>query len=96
MTQHAPCPKCAAQAANEIGFTWWGGVVGPKMFHHVKCLKCGMTYNGKTGKSNQQAITIYVAVTSIIAIVLVSIFRSPQTNTTPSTSLLPQATQQEQ
>jgi hypothetical protein len=71
MAQHAPCPKCAAQQSKEVGFTWWGGVLGPKIFHHVKCLGCGTAYNGKTGKSNQQAIAIYTAVSMAIATFLV-------------------------
>jgi transposase-like protein len=87
MNRYAPCPNCSACEATEIGFTWWGGVVGPKMFHHVKCSKCGTTYNGKTGKSNQQAIAIYLAVSAIIGIAIVTIFR-PQTSTSPSNSWL--------
>jgi hypothetical protein len=60
------------------------------MFHHVECSKCGTTYNGKTGKSNQQAIAIYVTISSVIGIAIVLVFR-PQTNTTPNTSWLPVA-----
>lgn len=88
MTRHASCPKCNAREATEISFTWWGGVVGPKIFHHVKCSKCGTTYNGQTGKSNQQAIVVYVSVCTIISLAIVTIFR-PQPNTTPNNSWLP-------
>jgi transposase-like protein len=88
MTRYAPCPKCSACEATEIGFTWWGGIVGSKMFHHVKCPKCGTTYNGQTGKSNQQAIAIYVTVCTIISFAMVTIPR-PQTSTTTNTSYLP-------
>jgi predicted nucleic-acid-binding Zn-ribbon protein len=70
MNRYQPCPKCASEKAEAIGFTWWGGIVGPKMFTHVKCTQCGTTYNGKTGKSNQQAISIYVTVSTIFGLIV--------------------------
>lgn len=33
---------------------------------HVKCGGCGAGYNGKTGKSNDTAIAIYVGVSVVI------------------------------
>jgi len=54
----------------EIKFTGWGGVIGPKMFHHVQCMQCSKTYNAKTGKSNDTAIAIYIAVSSVLVFVL--------------------------
>jgi hypothetical protein len=68
MTTYKPCPKCSATTAQPIGFTWWGGVVGPKLFTHVKCQSCGMAYNGKTGRSNDQAIAIYLGVSTVIGL----------------------------
>lgn len=67
----APCPTCGNTFASKIGFTWWGGMVGPAMFTHVKCCRCGNAYNGKTGKSNNTAIAIYVAVSTVIGLILV-------------------------
>jgi hypothetical protein len=90
MTQYQPCPSCTCKEATAIGFTWWGGIVGPKMFNHVECTKCGTTYNGKTGKSNQTAIAIYFAVSTAIAIIMVtalSLSRQSNRNSNPSTSL---------
>lgn len=69
--QYAPCPHCGNVYASKIGFTWWGGVLGPSLFTHVKCFRCGNAYNGKTGRSNTTAIAIYVAVSTVIGIVLV-------------------------
>jgi len=37
---------------------------------HVKCLHCGATYNGKTGKSNAVPITIDAVVSPVIALVI--------------------------
>ncbi len=90
MAQYAPCPQCKSQEAREITFTWWGGVLGPKMFNHVKCSQCGTTYNSKTGNSNQQAITIYVAVTTVIAIAIVLFLRSQQAKYYNNSALLPE------
>src|SRR5262245_26070873 len=66
----AACPGCGNTYAKRVGFTWWGAALGPRMFTHVKCIRCGQAYNGKTGKSNTTAITIYVAVTTAIGLAL--------------------------
>jgi transposase-like protein len=66
-TQYAPCPNCGQSNAKKVGFTWWGGALGPNMITHVKCQNCGTEYNGKTGKSNQTNILIYFLVTFVIA-----------------------------
>ena len=60
---YADCPNCGARGdATKVTFTWWGGIVGPALFSHVQCNECGAGYNGKTGKSNNTAIAIYVGV----------------------------------
>ena len=64
--EHAPCPVCGSSNAEQTGFTWWGGVIGPSMLHHVKCQSCKMEYNGKTGRSNAAAIAVHVIVSTAI------------------------------
>jgi hypothetical protein len=100
MMQHAPCPQCTNTESQAIIFTWWGGILGPKLMNHVKCNKCGTTYNGKTGKSNQQAISTYIAVSTIVgvgAVVGTFLFSSQIKNTyNKGNSLLLQENQQEQ
>ena len=72
MAEYQACPKCGEQNATKMSFTWWGGVVGPKILSHVKCGLCGAQYNGKTGKDNTTGITIYsVIVFAIVAAFLV-------------------------
>lgn len=66
--QFAPCPWCGNVFASRIGFTLWGGALGPRLFTHVKCSRCGKAYNGKTGKSNAAAIAIYVVVTCVVGV----------------------------
>jgi hypothetical protein len=66
MNEHAPCPMCRRPGPEKVNFTWWGGVLGPRMFSHVKCQGCGTTYNGKTGQSNTTNIVAY----SIVAFVI--------------------------
>jgi hypothetical protein len=70
MSEFANCPKCGTSAAERVKFTWWGGVLGPKLLNHVKCSSCGTRYNGKSGKSNGTGIAIYFAVVGIISFVL--------------------------
>ena len=60
--KYAACPGCSESNAQPVSYTWWGGFIGPKIFNHVKCRACGTTFNGKTGNSNNMAITIYLLV----------------------------------
>ena len=62
-----PCPNCGQADANKVGFTWWGGALGPRLFNHVKCNSCGSTYNAKSGDSN----TTYIIIYSVVIIVIV-------------------------
>ncbi len=71
MATSAPCPKCKSTDAKPVTFTWWGGLVGPKLISHVRCQSCGGSYNGKTGKPNTVAIAIYIGVTTLLALILV-------------------------
>ncbi len=66
----AGCPSCSHAYATKVGFTLWGGVIGPKLLNHVKCNECGTKYNGKSGNSNFVPIVIYSIVVSLIALVV--------------------------
>lgn len=70
MNKFAPCPQCGSAAAERMKFTWWGGVLGPKLLTHVKCPNCRSTFNGKTGKDNTTNIVIYSVVAVVAAFVL--------------------------
>jgi len=67
MINYAPCPKCNLATAERVKFTWWGGLIGPKILTHVKCNSCGVKYNGKTGRSNTKGIVVYSVVVGILA-----------------------------
>ena len=67
MTNYAPCPKCSGTNSEKLKFTWWGGVLGPKLLTHVKCASCGHKFNGKSGKDNTTGIVIYSVVVGILA-----------------------------
>jgi len=64
------CPRCGSGHVHQPSYTWWGGILGPKLFNHTICHSCGFGYNWKTGKSNMTAIVIYFVVLSFIAIVV--------------------------
>ena len=70
MSQFVQCPKCSDKNAQQVKFTWWGGILGPKILHHVKCQTCGQSYNGKTGKDNTTNIIIYSVVILAIGFLL--------------------------
>jgi hypothetical protein len=71
--QFAPCPSCGNTWSTKVGFTWWGGVIGPAILSHVKCAHCGTEYNGKTGRSNTTGIVIYTVVGGLIGVVILGL-----------------------
>lgn len=71
MTAYAPCPQCRYSVAEKMKFTWWGGILGPKLLTHVRCGACGKQYNGKTGKDNSTNIAIYFVVVGLVCLGLV-------------------------
>jgi hypothetical protein len=57
---YADCPNCGAPGdAHKVGFTWWGGILGPAIISCVKCNECGTGYNGTHGDYNGKRILIY-------------------------------------
>lgn len=62
------CPKCGSGIVSPVRYTWWGGLIGPKLLHHTKCEVCGYRYNSKTRKSNTTGIIIY----SVVLVVIVA------------------------
>lgn len=70
-SEFAPCPNCRQEQASRVGFTWWGGLIGPRILNVVRCLGCGTQYNGKTGGTLTTGIVIYTCVAVGIALVLI-------------------------
>ena len=66
----APCPKCGGRTATKVGFTWWGGALGPRVFSVVKCAGCGTKYKGKTGARLLTTILVYQGVVVVVSAVL--------------------------
>jgi rubredoxin len=69
--KYEPCPQCEAPDPERVKWTAWGSFYGPAMLTHVRCQECGYCYNGKTGRSNKVAATVFVMVPliGILAIV---------------------------
>jgi transposase-like protein len=67
-SQYVPCPRCHMPNPEKVNFTWWGGMLGPRMLSHVKCKGCGLAFNGKTGESNDSKIAIYFVITFIVSL----------------------------
>ncbi len=70
-SKYARCPECRSRGATRVGWTLWGGMIGPMLFTHVQCPECGTTYNGNTGKSNLVPITLYVTLSVLAGLGLV-------------------------
>jgi transposase-like protein len=69
-----PCPYCGNPHVIRVSCTWWGGVLGPRLFNHVRCSQCRKTFNGKTGKSNAGPITMYSIAMFFIILMILSLF----------------------
>jgi len=65
------CPRCGSAYTQQPTFTWWGGLIGPKLLNHTVCNQCGLGFNARSGKDNTTAIAIYFAVVFSIVIFLV-------------------------
>jgi hypothetical protein len=60
------CPQCGSSDIKSIKYTWWGGLIGPKLLHHTKCNSCKFLYNSKSRKSNTNGIILYFVITFVI------------------------------
>ena len=66
------CPGCRQDVVPvPITFTWWGGVLGPRLLSHVRCPGCSTRFNGKTGAANTTAIAIYLVIVGLVSFALV-------------------------
>jgi DNA-directed RNA polymerase subunit M/transcription elongation factor TFIIS len=61
-SQYPPCPRCGAEEARRVKFTWWGSIYFTRLFKHVRCQECGYGYNGRTGKSNLLPAIVCVSI----------------------------------
>ena len=66
------CPRCRSVDVYAPSFTWWGGMLGPRMFNHRICRACKFGFNAKTRKSNSTAIAIYTLIGLGIAILIIA------------------------
>ena len=64
------------KTVSKVKYTWWGGVLGPRLLHHTKCEDCRSTFNSKTGKSNTPGIVIYSLVIFAVAFALFFFIRT--------------------
>ncbi len=65
------CPRCRSGHLHRPSFTWWGGLLGPKLLNHTVCGACSLGFNAKTGKSNSTAIGIYLGFGVLLGIAVV-------------------------
>jgi hypothetical protein len=75
MPDYKPCPKCSSTGATKVGYTWWGGLLGPSLLTHVKCDNCGNAFNGKTGQPNTVGIIVYSVVMFVIVVAVIVALR---------------------
>lgn len=64
------CPSCGSTQTKEVKYTWWGGLVGPKMMNLQKCENCRIQFNRKTNKNALNAIIAYNMVALLIGFVI--------------------------
>ncbi|HEY1017277.1 MAG TPA: hypothetical protein VGE07_31475 [Herpetosiphonaceae bacterium] len=64
----APCPRCGNPDVRRVAFTWWGGMVGPRLLKLAACPLCGLRYRGDTGGSPRAGMLIYLGVSALLAL----------------------------
>jgi rubredoxin len=69
-----PCPSCGGRDAEKVTFSWWGGMLGPRMIKQVRCRQCRSTFRGDSGKPDTGFIVGYVIVTGVIALGVIVLF----------------------
>lgn len=67
----ASCPDCESPSLRRPRFTWWGGVLGAFLLNHTVCGDCGLGFNGKSGRSNRTAISLYLGMVLAIALAMI-------------------------
>lgn len=67
------CPRCGSPHLVRPSFTWWGGLIGPKLLNHTDCGSCGLGFNAKTGTSNATAIGIYLGCGVVLGLMVVAL-----------------------
>jgi len=70
------CPQCSSTQTKAIKYTWWGGVLGPKLLNLQKCEACRFQFNRQTGKSTRNAVIVYNVVIIVVTIAIVVAARS--------------------
>jgi transposase-like protein len=68
------CPHCGNTTASKVTFNWWGGALGPRLFHVVRCHGCRKQYNGRTGGSLTRVIIVYQGIFLAVAAVLFALW----------------------
>ena len=67
----APCPNCGHDEATRLHWTFWGSMIGPAIINVVRCGMCGTNYNGVHGDYNYTRIAIYMAVSTLVGLMIV-------------------------
>jgi hypothetical protein len=64
------CPHCGSHQLKDPTYTFWGGVLGPRLLRHRVCSACGFGFDRETGRDNRGRIVAYVLISGAIALVL--------------------------
>ncbi len=70
------CPKCGSVNITPVRYTWWGGIIGPRIMNHTKCQDCRYVYNKKSGESNNKNIVLYFVVIFVLTFAVFYLLRN--------------------
>ncbi len=71
-----PCPSCGGRDAEKVTFSWWGGLLGPRLIKQVRCKRCSNTFRGDSGKPCTGFVVGYLIVTGVIVLGALALFLS--------------------
>jgi hypothetical protein len=73
LADSSACPRCHNTDLYMPTVTWWGGILGPRLFNHTVCRRCEFGFNGKTRKSNAPAIGICLVANVLLILAIIEI-----------------------
>lgn len=69
------CPFCESEHVKRVNYTFWGGVIGPRIFNLHRCEDCNAQYNAKTGQRlAPMKIALYLAGVVVITVLIAFFF----------------------
>lgn len=100
MNNAASCPACGSPDVKKLFYSSQGGFIWTPFLNFMKCRKCGVRFDGKTGQLDPQvpklmrviSVLIILGFVGLIVGLALSLPSLKQSETTPATTPQPRPT----